>query len=231
MNKREFIKALFVLLSFPLVSKAGILDFYKKRKESLPPEAVFTPAEELFIVDIKGTPESVKKLDISKYRLKIKGNIENPVSLSFDEIKSLPSTIHQQVFECVSNPPGGSKIGRIKVKGVSFRDLFKLVKPKDGTVDIIFRCFDDYSTSVSYDYALKENPILVYAINYDKEGKILKDLPLDHGYPVRIICPDKWGYKSAKWVKEIVFVKYDYKGYWESRGWSDRAKYKIDFVD
>jgi DMSO/TMAO reductase YedYZ molybdopterin-dependent catalytic subunit len=147
------------------------------------------------------------------------------------EIKSLPFTIHQQIFECVSNPPGGNKIGRIKVKGVSFKDIFKIVKPKSRTVDIVFRCFDNYSTSVSYEYALKENPILAYSINYDKKGKILKDLPLDHGYPLRIICPNKWGYKSAKWLKEIVFVKYDYKGYWESRGWSDRAKYKIDYVD
>ncbi len=235
MKKREFLKSLLLAPFIPYISNAGILDVFKtkNKKSPLPPEGKFTPAEKLFIVDIKGTPEKAKYYyeNIDKYRLKINGNIENKLNLTFDEIKKLPFKIHEQIFECVSNPPGGDKIGRIKVKGIPFSELFKIVKPKENTIDIIFRALDDYSTSVTYKYAKEFDPILVYEINYDEDGKILKNLPLDHGFPLRIICPDKWGYKSAKWIKEIVFVDFDYKGYWEERGWSDRAKYKVDYFE
>jgi DMSO/TMAO reductase YedYZ molybdopterin-dependent catalytic subunit len=212
--------------------KAGILDMFKPpQKEKLPTEGKYTPANNLFIVDISGTPSQAKyyKNHIEKYKLIINGKVKNKLHLSYEDIKKLPFKLHSQVFECVSNPPGGDKIGRIKVKGVPFSEIFKLVKPEQNVVDIIFKSFDNYSTSVEYKYALENDPLIVYEINYDEDGKILKELPLEHGFPLRVICPDKWGYKSAKWIKEIIFVDFDYKGYWETRGWSDRAKYKVDY--
>ncbi len=229
MKKRDFVKGLILL---PLSAKAGILDVFKPPKKSnLPPEGKFTPVNGLFIVDISGTPKQAYfyQKHIERYKLKINGKVENPISLTYEEIKKLPFKIHSQVFECVSNPPGGDKIGKIKVKGVPFSEIFKLVKPNKNVIDIVFKSFDNYSTSVEYEYALEYDPVIVYEINYDENGKVLKKLPADHGFPLRVICPDKWGYKSAKWIKEITFVDFDYKGYWEKRGWSDRAKYKIDY--
>jgi hypothetical protein len=49
------------------------------------------------------------------------------------------------------------------------------------------------------------------------------ELPLDHGYPLRLVVPGKYGYKWVKWITHIEVIDYDYKGYWESRGWDDEA--------
>jgi len=98
MKKREFLKSLLLTPFIPYVSKAGILDVFKtkNKKSPLPPEGKFTPAKELFIVDIKGTPEKAKYYyeNIDKYRLKIKGNIEKDLNLTFNEIKKLPFIIN-----------------------------------------------------------------------------------------------------------------------------------------
>ncbi len=236
MKRRNFLVAVILAIIYPLISKAAsILDFFKagKKKSPLPPEGKFTPVKELYIVDIKGVPKEAKKIkeNPSKYRLKIYGNVENPLEITLDELKSMPYDIRDVILECVSNPPGGTQIGRIRVKGVKLSYLLDKAGIKKGSIDVVFKALDGYHTSVELEYVKQYEPLVVYAINHDEDGKILDDLTLDHGYPVRIICPEKWGYKSAKWVNKIKVVNYDYKGYWESQGWSDRARYKIDYFD
>ena len=236
MKRRKVLKGIVLGFLYPYISKAAsILDFFKapKKKSPLPPEGKFTPVKELFIVDIKGAPEEAKKLkqNPSKYRLKIYGNVENPLTLSLEELKNMPYDIRDVILECVSNPPGGTQIGRIRVKGVKLSYLLEKAGVKEGSIDVVFKCMDGYHTSVELEYVKKYEPLVVYAINHDEDGKILDELTIDHGYPIRIICPEKWGYKSAKWVNKIKVVKSDYKGYWESQGWSDRARYKVDYFD
>ena len=109
--------------------------------------------------------------------------------------------------------------------------LIEKSKPLKNSKEVIFRSFDGYHTSIEIDYMKKEEPILVYEMNIDENGKVFKILSLDHGFPFRVVCPEKWGYKSAKWVKEIEVVSYDYKGYWEKQGWSDRAIRGKDYFD
>ncbi len=235
-KRRAFISFLIATVLTPLISKAAsILDIFRagKKKSPLPPEGKFTPVKSLYIVDIKGVPKAAKKIKKSpeKFRLKIYGNVEEPFEISLDELKKMPYEIKDVILECVSNPPGGNQIGRIKVKGVRLSYLLEKAKMKKDSVDVVFKCLDGYHTSVEVDYVKEFEPLVVYEINHDEDGKVLGELTLDHGYPVRIICPEKWGYKSAKWVNKIKVVKYDYKGYWESQGWSDRARYKVDYFD
>jgi DMSO/TMAO reductase YedYZ molybdopterin-dependent catalytic subunit len=230
MRRREFIKIFGMFFVLQKVSFAGILDYFKKSKNELPPEGKYTPQEKLYIVDIKGIPSDIKNLNIKDYKLKIFGKIKKPVFLSFDDIKSLKSVEKDVILECVSNVRG-DKIGKIKVKGVLLEEVLSIVNPDKNAKEVVFRSFDGYHTSIEIDYVKTYHPILVYNINYDEDGKVMKELTLDHGYPLRVICPEKWGYKSAKWIKEIEIVDYDYKGYWEKTGWSDRALRRVDYFD
>jgi DMSO/TMAO reductase YedYZ molybdopterin-dependent catalytic subunit len=96
------------------------------------------------------------------------------------------------------------------------RHILDLVGPEESVQEIVFKCADGYSTSITLEEAMQEGVQLCYRVN----GETL--LP-KHGYPLRLVLPEKYGMKWAKWVTEIEFVDYDYKGYWERRGWSDYA--------
>jgi DMSO/TMAO reductase YedYZ molybdopterin-dependent catalytic subunit len=94
--------------------------------------------------------------------------------------------------------------------------ILEQVGPEPSVQEIVFKCADGYSTSITLEEALQEGVQLCYRIN----GETM--LPR-HGYPLRLVLPEKYGMKWAKWITEIEFVDYDYKGYWERRGWSDYA--------
>ncbi|MCX7759667.1 MAG: molybdopterin-dependent oxidoreductase [Hydrogenothermaceae bacterium] len=229
MKRRTFILTGLISLFSPKVY-AGIFDAFKKQKSALPPPGKYTPINNLFIVDIKGIPSAVKNLNIRDYKLKIYGKVKNPLTLSLEDIKSMPPVRREIILECVSNSKG-DKIGRILVEGVDLNYLLEKVQVLPQSKEIVFRSFDDYHTSIEISYVKEFKPILVYNINYDEDGKILDKLNFDHGYPLRVVCPEKWGYKSAKWIKEIEVVDYDYKGYWEKTGWNDRAMRGVDYFD
>jgi DMSO/TMAO reductase YedYZ molybdopterin-dependent catalytic subunit len=90
------------------------------------------------------------------------------------------------------------------------------VKPKEDARYALFKCSDGYSTSLDLENLLKENILLAYKLN----GKYL-ETPL--GGPLRLVVPDKYGYKSAMWIKQITFTKKMEPGYWEKRGYSGTA--------
>jgi DMSO/TMAO reductase YedYZ molybdopterin-dependent catalytic subunit len=80
----------------------------------------------------------------------------------------------------------------------------------------VFRCADGYSTSITVEEALEEGVMLALKMNGEK-------LQGEQGFPLRVVVPEKYGMKWAKWVTEMEFVDYDYRGFWEKRGWSDYA--------
>lgn len=217
--------SLFVDRSF-----GSFLDIFKRGKSSLPPAGKYTPIDKLFIVDVKGVPESVKSLKLSDYHLRVYGKVRNPSTFSYEDLKSIPAVKKEVILECVSNLKA-DKIGRVLVEGVDLNYILDRVSILPQAKEVVFRSFDGYHTSVDLDYIKEFKPVIVYHINYDEDGKTVGKLPLDHGYPLRVICPEKWGYKSAKWIKEIEIVDYDYKGYWEKAGWNDRASRGVDYFD
>ena len=227
MSRRDLLK----LISFsllPFESFAGILDAFKKTK---PVDlSKYTPQDKLYIVDIKGVPDSVKNSDLKNYRLKVFGDVQQSFEYTYQDILSMDFVEKDIILECVSNAKG-DKIGKIKVKGVLLSKILEISKPLKNSKEVVFRSFDGYHTSIEIDYINQYNPVLVYQINADEDGRLFKPLNLDHGYPLRVVCPEKWGYKSAKWIKEIEVVSYDYKGYWEKQGWSDRAIRGKDYFD
>jgi DMSO/TMAO reductase YedYZ molybdopterin-dependent catalytic subunit len=158
----------------------------------------------------------IPTVDIDSYRLVIKGTIENPATLPNDEILVLPQTSVYATLETISNPPGGRSIGNAVWTGVPFDFILDMINPKENSEEVVFRCYDGYSTSITLGEARREGVLLAYKMN----GQILTP---EHGYPLKLVVPEKYGMKWPKWIREIEIVDYDYKGYWEQRGWSDYA--------
>ncbi|HEX5734653.1 MAG TPA: molybdopterin-dependent oxidoreductase [Blastocatellia bacterium] len=175
-----------------------------------------TPNDDFYVVSKNPFDPRV---DQKSWRLQISGLVERPFSLSFDEIKALPPVDQYSTLCCISNDVGGDLIGNALWRGVRLKDLIDQAGLKAEAVDIVLRASDGYSDSIPVSRALADGNILVYEMNGEP-------LSVAHGFPVRLIVPGIYGKKNVKWITEIEAVGYDYKGFWQSRGWDDRAVYK-----
>jgi DMSO/TMAO reductase YedYZ molybdopterin-dependent catalytic subunit len=201
------------------VKNPVLFDFVSLFRDTVPledrlnPDAIdFLDQERLFTLSIVGTP----KIDAKTWRMEVSGLVANPATYTYEDIVNMPQETVYAVLETISNPPGGRLIGNAVWTGVPFSHLLEQVRPKPSVLEVVFKCEDGYSTSITLEEAQKEGVLLCYRVN----GETL--LP-QHGFPVRLVVPGKYGMKWPKWINEIEFVDYDYKGYWERRGWSDYA--------
>jgi len=192
-----------------------IADFYDKvpAADRLKKNEIdFVSQQDMFTLSIGGAPEIHEK----DWSLSVKGLVENAMLFSYAELLNMPQVSVYATLETISNPPGGRLIGNAVWTGVPLHFIFQAVGPTPETQEVVFRCADGYSTSITVEEALEEGVMLALKMNGEKlEG--------EHGYPVRVVVPDKYGMKWAKWITEIEFVDYDYRGFWEKRGWSDYA--------
>jgi hypothetical protein len=171
------------------------------------PNEVLTPNDKFFKVSIGPTPQ----FNASTYTLKIDGLVKQPFELNYTEIKSLPNVSEDVTLECVTGPSD-----RANWTGVTLKSLLDRAQANDTVIDVIFFCADGYSTSLTIGEASDPGVILAYGMNG-------VTLPADHGFPLRLVVPNNWGYKWAKWVTHIQLVDTDFKGYWEKVGWADNA--------
>ncbi len=191
-------------------------------------------AAELVFEGIKGlsaevTP-NVKFYTISKnlfsptvnprtWILKVHGLVDHPLRLTLEELRAMPPHEEYATFLCISNEVGGNLIGNAKWKGVPLKNLLERARVKAGARKAVFRADDGYSTGIPLERCLRPQTLLAYEMNG-------KELPDDHGFPVRVVVPGYYGMKQPKWLTEIEIVASDYKGYWEQRGWADEALVK-----
>jgi DMSO/TMAO reductase YedYZ molybdopterin-dependent catalytic subunit len=182
------------------------------KKEKLPPGQ--TPIKRLLRwgIDHPGIARSNPKIDLRTYVLTVDGEVERPLKLTWEELVKLPRTESTSDFHCVE---GWSVLG-CKWGGLSFKHLADLVKAKKTATSATFECADGYTTSLTLDELFRDDVLL--ACRLDGE-------PLEQGYgfPLRLVVPDKYGYKSALWVTRVKFTSAKEKGYWEKRGYSDTA--------
>ncbi|HXG95079.1 MAG TPA: molybdopterin-dependent oxidoreductase [Blastocatellia bacterium] len=175
-----------------------------------------TPASDFY--EVSKNPFD-PQVDAAGWKLEIAGLVETPLLFSYDDIKGLPSVEQYATLACISNEVGGDLIGNALWRGVRLKDLLNQARVKDGVVDIVLRARDDYSDSIPLERAMNDATLLVYEIN----GQPLTPA---HGYPLRLIVPGIYGMKNVKWITRIEAIDYDLKGYWQRRGWDDRAEYK-----
>jgi len=172
----------------------------------------FISEQRFFTLSLGYLPE----IDTEEWTLEITGLIEDPIELNYEQILAMPQESIFATLETISNPPGGTSIGNAVWTGVPFGHILDLVEVESGVIKVAFFCDDGYSTSITLDEAMEEGVILAYKMNG-------QSLSAEHGFPVRMVVPEKYGMKWPKWINTIEFVDYDYRGYWEQRGWSDYA--------
>lgn len=175
-----------------------------------------TPTKDFYLVSKNPFDPEV---DAQRWRLEIGGLVDNPFALTYEEVKSLPFVEQYATLECIDNPVGGNLIGNALWRGVRLKDLFERAIVQQGVVDLKFSASDGYTDSLSLERATNEATILVYEMNSEP-------LSSEHGFPLRLIVPGIYGMKNVKWVTKIEAVNADFKGYWQKRGWDDKAEYK-----
>lgn len=166
-----------------------------------------TPNDEFFTLSISGTP-AINQTD---WRLVVHGQVDNELNLTYDEFLALPNASVTATLQCVEGPSG-----RADWTGLPLSKLLEMAGLNDSAQEVVFHAADGYSSSLTVEDARSEGVMLAHTMNGET-------LPADHGFPLRLVAPEKYGYKWVKWITVIEVVDEDYKGYWERRGWDDDA--------
>jgi DMSO/TMAO reductase YedYZ molybdopterin-dependent catalytic subunit len=152
------------------------------------------------------------RFDPQTWDLRIDGEVRSPRRLTHQELRDLSSVIATSDFHCVE---GWSRLD-CAWEGVRFSDLCDLVSPTERARFVTIGCDGGYTTSLPLADLLAPDVLLAWAL----DGK---DLDPDHGFPLRLVVPHKYAYKSAKWVRWVRFTYDQELGYWEVRGYSNSA--------
>jgi DMSO/TMAO reductase YedYZ molybdopterin-dependent catalytic subunit len=174
-----------------------------------------TPTYLFYRIDINPV---VPEVDVNSWNLQVKGMVDNPLKLSYDEIRSMNSIEEFVTLECISNKIGGDLTGTALWKGVPLKDILKKAKISPNVKYIVFRCSDGYDVGIPLDRGLMDETILAYEMN-------LAQLTSKHGFPLRAIVPGLYGMMNPKWITEIELVDKVYEGYWQRNGWTNIADY------
>lgn len=174
-----------------------------------------TPTDLFYRVDINPVPPIV---DANSWRLVVKGLVSNPLSITYEQLKTKPSVTQIATLECISNKIGNDLIGTAIWNGIRLKDLLEKSEVKPDAKYIVFRCADGYDVGIPLERGFQEGSILAYGMNGEA-------LTTKHGYPVRAIIPGLYGMMNPKWITEIELVGEIYEGYWQKKGWANNAQY------
>jgi len=156
---------------------------------------------------------SMPTFDAATWRLEVGGLVDRTLSLSYDDLRSLPRASQVSDFHCVT----GWSVKNVKWTGVRLGDVFAEAKPKPGAHGLQFVSAEvPYVDYLTLDQARRSDVLLAY----EMDGK---PLPREHGAPVRLVIPEMYGYKNVKWLREVNLVSAAEPGYWEQLGYDRDA--------
>ncbi|MFJ4263887.1 molybdopterin-dependent oxidoreductase [Paenarthrobacter nicotinovorans] len=181
--------------------------------------ALVTPNSDFYRID---TALTVPAIDPPAWKLKVTGMVEREVELDFAALLAKPMTERHITIACVSNNVGGDLIGNALWLGWPVRELLAMAGPKAGADMVLSTSNDGWTASTPLE-ALTDDRDALLVVGMNGEP-----LPLEHGFPVRMIVPGLYGFVSAtKWLTELKVTRFaDDTGYWTTRGWSDHGPIK-----
>jgi DMSO/TMAO reductase YedYZ molybdopterin-dependent catalytic subunit len=182
---------------------------------------LYTPNADFYRVD---TALVVPSIDPAQWRLTIDGRVGQPIELGFDDLLARGLDEYSITLTCVSNFVGGDLVGSAKWLGVPVRDLLALAQPESGADMVLSESVDGYTASTPLDALTDPNRDAILAVAMNGEP-----LPLEHGFPVRMVVPGLYGYVSAtKWLTRLTVTTFaEDEAYWTPRGYSAEAPIKF----
>ncbi len=182
----------------------------------------YTPLEDHYRIDINSRPPEI---DVNEWRLEITGLVDNPMTLTIDDIKSGYEPLNQYVtLACISNTIGGDLTSTTRWTGVRLKEVLADAKPQAAATHIKITSEDGFYETVALDLIESEERIM---LTYNWDG-----IPLlyKHGFPLRIYIPDRYGMKQPKWITNIELMDHDEDGYWVARNWDKTARMRATSV-
>lgn len=164
----------------------------------------------------------VPQVDPDTWRLRIHGRVGKERTYSYADLLARPLVERYVTLACVSNEVGGDLIGNARWLGVPLRELLDEVEPDDDADQVVGRSVDGWTCGTPT-AALRDGRDALLAVGMNGEP-----LPVEHGFPVRMVVPGLYGYVSAcKWVTELELTRFaDFDAYWVPRGWSAQGPIK-----
>src|SRR6266849_4756747 len=159
-------------------------------------------------------------VDGKSWNLAVDGQVEHPFTLSYQEVLALPMQKQYESMMCISNDVGGPYMSNALWAGVPLVDLLQRAGVKPGASKVVFHAVDNYTDSIHLSKALEPTTLMAVYMNG-------VPVPENHGFPARMLVPGIYGMKHCKWLTRIEVVNYDYRGYWQQRGWSDAAPIRM----
>jgi DMSO/TMAO reductase YedYZ molybdopterin-dependent catalytic subunit len=164
----------------------------------------------------KGWPvlhaETIPPFDPATWRFRVDGEVEAPAEWGWEEFRSFPSTTLTSDFHCVT---GWSKLGNTW-EGVGFSEIAQRVRPRPAAAHVLVEAPSGYTANLPLPAALDDDVLFAWAHNDEP-------LPPEHGGPLRLVVPKRYGWKSVKWAIRARFLARDLRGYWEERGYHNDA--------
>jgi DMSO/TMAO reductase YedYZ molybdopterin-dependent catalytic subunit len=183
--------------------------------------AYVTPNDDFYRIDTSLYPPQV---DPATWQLRIFGMVRNPITITWDQLLQRPMIQRYITLACVSNEVGGDLISNALWLGTPIKELLDEAQPLPGADQVVQRSVDGWTCGTPT-AALRDGRDALLAV-----GMNGKPLPIEHGFPVRMVVPGLYGYVSAcKWITEIELSRFaDFDAYWVPRGWSQQAPIKTE---
>jgi DMSO/TMAO reductase YedYZ molybdopterin-dependent catalytic subunit len=180
-----------------------------------------TPDGSFYRVD---TALLVPEVDPATWQLRIHGMVQRELTLTFDQLLRRPLIEDYVTLTCVSNPVGGPYVGNALWLGARLADLIRQARPLAGASQLLCTSVDGFTSGTPLEVVLDgRDALLAVAMNG-------QPLPVEHGFPARMVVPGLYGYVSAtKWVTDIEITTFaSANAYWVQRGWSQQAPIKTE---
>ena len=154
----------------------------------------------------------VPRVDLARWRFEVDGLVEEPVSFTWEQFMALPQLTLVDDIHCVT----GWSLLDSAWEGVSSAELLQRVRLKPEARYAMVQCYGNYTTNLSLADLLAENVLFAHKF----AGQPLTP---EHGWPLRLVVPHLYFWKSAKWVRGLTFMERDRAGFWESAGYHIRG--------
>jgi DMSO/TMAO reductase YedYZ molybdopterin-dependent catalytic subunit len=209
---------------------AGVLVTRLYRRSTIPYDGTTTTAPQVDPVTPTDRHYVVTKnfvdprVDRSRWRLEVSGQVERPRTYSFGELAALPSVEQETTLECISNGVGGGLISNGRWRGVPVSRLFDAAAVRAGATHVFASAVDGFAHGLTLEKALEPTTLVAFRLNGE-------ELPDRHGFPARLLVPGAYGETSVKWLSRIEVLDGPRDGFYERQGWQAEVVHTMSRID